>query len=899
MRMRKRLMGLMLALVFVVGSLPMAVPAQAAAEDNTEAANLAIALGYMDTDASGAFNGDKIVTRGEYAGYVMRFLGLSDIEMQQSRSFLDIEADTPHYKDIMTAYAMGMFQPIYTDFFSPDSGIRAADAVRAILVGLGYQPAAEQMGGSMAYLNLANRSQLLVGVDTSGELTRNAVAKLFYNGLRVGQMRVTGTGRYEASEETLLDAMDIRRGVGRITGNEYSYLVNGDQHTAKGKVLIDDEILLDVGDTNAADYLGYTVIYYYNETSVTNPYLVMVMPKAENLLTIDAQDIISYDKAEGRLTYEAGGKSRKASVSVVADMIYNGRALPGFTEAHMAPQTGSITLYASQNGSYDTIIVNSYINYVADSVNETQMVLYDKYGKAQIELDNKNECSYEIRSASGAELALGDIKAGNVVSVRADKEIVDAGNRTVDTTASRHYTLIVSTASEAGSIEELGQTGDRMTAWVNGRELEISPSLQQEIAKGNERELAVGTTGVFYLDFTGRIAGYSSDMQGVWKYGFLLQSQIARGIAGNIQLRLMDSAGSISVVDVADTYKLDGVRYREFAQEQVDVLQYQLIGYKTNQDGQVTEIDTAAVGPDEDRENTLTIGAELGTYKYNRTASVFARDGQVGNFSVDAKAKIFSVPTALGPGEEYYSVYKVAHFGDGDSYYVQAYNLGHNNSTALLVEYGAEKHPGISYDTSPFMLDRMAEMADEDGNPVYKIYGSSQGREITKICDASALDIIDSSTGGENRPLSKGDIIRTTENNKGKTVTIDRLLSAGAVLADAVPYGTVKEEGGDSGYRRQFLTYYGRVYNRDGGLVTLCFEEPGRNSDGSIAKPPLTNVNYSKDFKVTCYDSQRNRVETVSIGDLESYRVTRDFAQSSRVFSYLKYASAMDLFFIR
>ena len=265
----------------------------------------------------------------------------------------------------------------------------------------------------------------------------------------------------------------------------------------------------------------------------------------------------------------------------------------------------------------------------------------------------------------------------------------------------------------------------------------------------------------------------------------------------------------------------------------------------------------------------------MGTYTFHKPSSVFAKDGQTENFSVNARAKVFCVPTALGPAEEYYSVYDINHFVDYSSYYIQAYNLGDNNSTSLIVEYGSEKKPSISSDTSPFMFDHMTYISDENGNTTYKLYGSSQGSEITKICDADDVSFTTTGVGFDTYPLSKGDIIRTTENSRGETVTVDRLLSARAALAGQVPYGTVKEEGGDSGYRKQFLTLYGKLYNRDGGLVTLCFEEPVKDPDAT--RPPLTNVSYSKELKVTCYDSAKDRVDTVSLGELESYNITNGF----------------------
>lgn len=899
MKAWKRLIGLALTLTLAAGIMPMAIAANAAGlPQNTEAANLAIALGYMDADSSGNFLENQVVTRREFAGYVMRFLSLSDIEMQITKTFLDVTPDMPGYKDVVTAYAMGMYQPIYTDFFSPDSGIKASDAVRAVLVGLGYQPAADVSGGTAsAYMNLASRVGLLAGVDTSKELTRNAAAKLFYNGLRVGKMQMSGNGKYETTQETLLESMDIQRGIGRITANEYSSLVSDSNPTAKGKVLIDDAFLVAVGDTNASSLLGYSVIYYYNKRDKSDPYLVMVMPRAETILTVDAKDIVSYEKATGLLTYLENEEVVTETIPPTVDMLYNGRALPGFTEEHMKPELGSITLYASRNGAYDTVFVESYINYVVDYVSTAQMTLYDKYGKTKLELKDKNGYSYTIRTADGAESGIDAIRPGSIVSVQADKELVSSDGRAVDAAAARRYVLVVCDDKEEGSIEEFIDREDEVTVRVNGKELKVARSLQQAINRGHETALKLGTTGTFYLDFKGDIAGYSSELQGAWKYGFLIQGSIGSGLDNTIQLRLLNASGDISIVDVASTYKLDGERYKTHEQAQVNAMQYQLIGYKMNKDGKISEIDTAAVGPNEDAKDSLTVGIELGTYKFNKPCSIFAKDGQTDNFSVDAKATVFSVPTALGPAKEYYGVYKISHFGDYDSYYIQAYNLGDNNATSLIVEYGSEKKPGISYDSSPFMFDHMAYISDEEGNTAYKLYGNSQGREITKVCDASEVSF--TGAGIETEPLRRGDIIRTTENNRGKTVTIDRLLSAKAALADEVAYGTVKEEGGDSGYRRQFLTFYGRVYNRDGGLVTLCFEEPAHSPGGTVIKPPLTNINYSKELKVTCYNSEKDWVETVSLGDLESYNVTKDFRTATRVFSYLKYSSGMDLFIIK
>jgi len=901
-----KIFGVIMCAVFIMGTIQIPfVEAYENEQQMNDEATLMLALGKMDTDDAGNFNASHGVTRAELAYYVLKFFDIDASDSSLSKKFIDLNSDHPYYKHICKAYMLGMLDAIYTDFFSPDSEATVMEAARAILVGLGYQEIVKSIGDNeLAYYKIANKVGLINGLKTSQIITKNTLALMFYRAMQVEFLISLGNGRYETTNQTMMDVMKIKRGTGRITANEYSHLVSSDSHVSKGKVLIDDSLLIDVGKTNAAQLLGFYVTYFYMDEG--EPYLISVNPKVKDELKINAKDILSFDKSNGVLTYESGTDVNTVKISTTADVIYNGVACPNYTLMHLMPQSGYLLLYSSNgSGIYDTVFVTSYVNYVVDTVSVTDKIIYDKYGKTKLELDDFKTGYCNIMSQDGKTMSIEDIKANDVLAVQADSEIISDTARLVDTQNSKLLTIIVVRKSETGTVTSIESNDDKRIIGVNDKDLMISKSLLQEIKNNHESELHVGDYVTCYLDINGDIAGYKVSRSSEWKYGFLIKSQRKKGVANGIEMKLLEDSNKIVIVQSDEKLNIDGKSYKDLDDVDISQLQFKLIGYKKNSNGLITEIDTEYLGVNENSETSLTpYTDEPITCMYNKPSSVFdvGRGGRA-TFSLDSKAKVFVVPKeGYVDDDDRYASYGASYFSDYQDYYIKAYNLGDVNTAKIVVCY-ADAKPSMSYDIGVFMVKDIVKAVNAEGETVYKIYGSSQGKEITKIC-ATTDQIEFRDYINTDKPVIKttgisdlavGDIIRTLENSKGETVGIDRMLSVADKLKP-VPeqkFGKVCEEGGDSGYRKQFLTFYGKVYNRNGGLVILSIANDTMNPS------ELINVNFSKDFKVTCYDSKTQRVETVSLNDLVCYKNTRDYHLASNVFAYLKYSSAMDLFLIK
>lgn len=168
-----------------------------------EAVNVLSELGIISGYEDGTFKPDSNITRAEMCAVICRALGI-DRDADESSKTAGIFKDVPltHWANGYVNIAAGqkIVNGMGNELFKPESNITYEQAVKMVVVSLGYELLAAARGGwPNGYLNVAKEFGILKNINVSDNAsiaTRAIVAQLVYNALPVPLMKQTGFGTH-------------------------------------------------------------------------------------------------------------------------------------------------------------------------------------------------------------------------------------------------------------------------------------------------------------------------------------------------------------------------------------------------------------------------------------------------------------------------------------------------------------------------------------------------------------------------------------------------------------------------------------------------------------------------------------------------------------------------------
>ena len=181
--MKKRILALLLAVCIAASML--VLPASAAATNNT-AVQMAITLGAMETDQTGALN--AVVTRGSFARMLTSFSTFRESVGAQGTVgtlYTDVPGTSPWAPYIRIAVQQGWLNGYTDGSYRPDNAVTLEEACTAVLKLMGYKMTELNGAFPNAQLNKASEIGLRTGLDRKqGEaMNYEDAAVLLYNAL--------------------------------------------------------------------------------------------------------------------------------------------------------------------------------------------------------------------------------------------------------------------------------------------------------------------------------------------------------------------------------------------------------------------------------------------------------------------------------------------------------------------------------------------------------------------------------------------------------------------------------------------------------------------------------------------------------------------------------------------
>lgn len=331
--------------------------------------NLLTTLGALNEEAAAVFNGDEIITRGEFAAVLS---SAAKLQANGAGEFKDVGEDNPYHDAISKVSSNGYMNGDGNGNFKPDAEIKEIEALVVILRVLGYEEYAGYLGGyPTGYLSVAKTTDITSGttaISLSDSLKAEKLAILIKNMLneRIYEISsVNGDGHsLELSEKTFLE---ICYGIGRVKGVVTGNTVTTLEKPAENSGIIIDGRIFPIEDRSYDRYLGYETELYY-ETEQMVPVAAFKTPRNRTEI-ITSEEITDRKDFTFYLEDDKGTRKEK-SIPSEAFVIYNGKAVKSFRYELLDIETGDITLTDNNSdGKTDVVFIKAYETFLLDFAN--------------------------------------------------------------------------------------------------------------------------------------------------------------------------------------------------------------------------------------------------------------------------------------------------------------------------------------------------------------------------------------------------------------------------------------------------------------------------------------------------------------------------------------------------
>jgi len=736
-----------------------------------EAVGILSNLGIFEGFEDGTFRPNDTVTRAQMAAIICRTLGYEDQAQASTGAtvFNDVDADNWASGYINVAQSLQIVNGYGDGNFGPNDQVTYEQAIKMIVVALGYELDAQAKGGwSTGYLAVAAREGISKGSNgvVGAPAARGTIAVLIYNSLEVrlmDQKSWTPNGsqdEYGKLDETILSQyLGIRKVEGIVesvpfSAWEDSYTAEADTEitfdsNAKyyeywdGKLESYDLDTTDAGLTydvslvpEANEFAGKKVVAYVGEDQddETGEYMVYAIAEkqgANKVTVISAAQLVDntaaakYWSTAGTIAYKELGSSRvstldlEAVAGVPAVINFNDEAPVTITTTEslanaMSSTNGIITLISNDaDNKIDRILVTEYTDeaVIEEVKTDDGVVMFDVYAGNIEDIDTDDEDVLNVVIKDGVVVTAEEIAANDTVSV------VFLNNN--------FQVLYVSSKTVTGRVDSYNDD----SVEIGGEEYEISGYAMANHYTGTD-DLS-GKEGIFFLNVDGQIAWDEADAS-KGNYAVVIAAGNGSGLGAGKVVEVVLADGSSATYSLKDSVILNGTKTDDDAvvtalqgkmsatenggkRAKGSDIDADLVFEITVKDGKITKLesvsqDGAANGKEYDEENM-----SYGNLSFNESTIIMSLEAES---TEEVQADDFKVGT-------------VADFfvdGEGEDYDLVAYDYDNNDIAGLVIGTGLSTT--IPQDGAAFVVTGY-KTKDIDGDDAYVLNGFQAGKEVS------------------------------------------------------------------------------------------------------------------------------------------------------------------------
>ena len=442
-------------------------------DEMTRATGILKELGIMYGYEGDVFMPDELITRAEFAVTTARMINVSEKDETGVDYYLDIPDLHFALGAINNLTQIGVLAGDPTGHFRPDDTITAAEAYKMMLCIIGYGEYLDYKGGwPVGCMNLANQTDISIGVSADKTLTRGEVALLAVNTLEAPCLEAVSYGsegiEYKVNEDSNLLAQyrDVYKAEGQVTAVPGTTLVEETEYT-ENEIYVDGVLYKYDGD-DIKDLIGSMVeVYYYQKDGKDDREVVFIAEISEDIneIVISSENIGSFNEGDYVLKYfDENGKTRNASIAKNVSVIRNNVAITNLTKETFEIKNGSVKLKSTTGRStYNVVIIQDYKNFVVGMPNVSDEIAYN-YFKPTEPID-LNHDSVRLLNSSGVEISIEDLKAKNVLSVMNGSD--------------NYSEIYVSNTLLSGKVDKIISDGDTIYT-IGGNTYEVDRDLMEK-----------------------------------------------------------------------------------------------------------------------------------------------------------------------------------------------------------------------------------------------------------------------------------------------------------------------------------------------------------------------------------------------------------------------------------
>ena len=528
MKNLKKVLALVVALTMVLGTVAFAGYTDVA-EDAGEytAVSTLSSLGILTGYEDGSFKPEGDITRAEFCAVVCRALG-AKVSGSAVTAFSDVPAD--HWASAYISYVagLGIVNGMGDGTFAPDANVTFEQAVKMLVVALGYEPMAAQKGGyPTGYMVVANTYEITEGISAvqSAPAPRGIVAQLVYNALDVPVMEQTGFGTnisYESLDgtsgkayKTLLTNLKVVKLDGSVVKTEviggadkgYVDFAITEEY---GSSIFAAEETFKVGEgVDAESYFGYASTVFVKKLSNNKYEIIAIMPGAESTIvelgledidTIDTTKVEYYTDAD---KYDTKKLTLDDTAITSAAGVYLNYAEVGVNALNTAIGVANdmeITVIENTgDNKYDMIIAKEYSYDRVDEIELDRDRFSTAAGNTFVFDFEDEDKTITLVDENGEAIELSDFEANDVIAY-------------ISSGTTRAYTWIevinLGNKSVTGTVDETKTDA----VFVDG----------VEYGKAGVGTINLGDEGTFYLTRTDKIFDFEKSSSVAGNYGYIL-----------------------------------------------------------------------------------------------------------------------------------------------------------------------------------------------------------------------------------------------------------------------------------------------------------------------------------------------------------------------------------------
>ena len=580
---------LTLAMVLSMGFSAFAYTDVAEGTKVSEAVGILSNLNILNGFEDGTFKPEETVTRAQMAAIICRTLGYEDQAKSSAGStiFNDVAADHWAAGYINVAQSLQIINGYGDGNFGPEDQVTYEQAVKMIVVALGYELDAQAKGGyPTGYLAVASREGITKGANglVGSAAVRGTIAVLVYNSLEVrlmDQETWTTTGKedeFTKQNDTILSKyLEVQKWEGIVEATPYSKMVAGYKPETEATFDLDTTssiyrewaynklevygyapqatapaytpINVKCGDIDVNALAGKKVVAYIGEDAVTGEKILYAIAEKQGTnssITIGLDQLDEsgdkYYTEDGVIGYSAVGSTKSTDIALddAVKVVENFKTVATWATASakdtadlvyaLTALTGTVTFI--DNDGDNKIDVISAIVYDGDAVvksvsEEDGIITLETYvntsSSISEDIDTEDDKTLIIVYKDGALASVKDIAANDTISAAKI-----AANNTF-------FIYDISSKTVTGVVEGYDTYADTVT--IAGEDYKLASG---SVASYKNKE------GIFFVNTANKIVYADADVA-AGNYALVLAAGAGSGVKGGYEVEVVLSNGTSAV----------------------------------------------------------------------------------------------------------------------------------------------------------------------------------------------------------------------------------------------------------------------------------------------------------------------------------------------------------------